>query len=118
MVPQAGSDGGQKIPDPVLGTTFVASSPSVCTQTYLFFYADSERAARSIETYVRTRFFRFLVSLRKITQHATRSTYSWVPQQRWNRKWTDEALYEKYGLTKQEILFIESRIKELGGGDD
>lgn len=118
MVPQAGSDGGQKIPDSVIGTTFIAPSPSVCTQTYLFFYVGSERAAKSIQSYVKTRFFRFLVSLRKITQHATRSTYTWVPQQRWNRVWTDELLYNKYELTGHEIEFIESRIKAMGGDID
>ncbi len=118
MVPQAGSDGGQKIPDPVLGSSFIVSSPSVCTQTYLFFYVDEERAAKSIESYVRTRFFRFLVSLRKITQHATRSTYTWVPQQAWTKTWTDELLYEKYGITKKEAAFIESMIRPMGRDDD
>jgi site-specific DNA-methyltransferase (adenine-specific) len=56
---------------------------------------------------------RFLVSLRKITQHATRSTYTWVPQQTWDRAWTDEELYKKYGLTEDEISFIESMIRPM-----
>jgi site-specific DNA-methyltransferase (adenine-specific) len=117
MVPQA-YGAGETIPHQILGQPFVAPSPSVCTQSYLFFHVGSERAAKSVESYVRTRFFRFLVSLRKITQHATRSTYSWVPQQKWNRTWTDEVLYEKYGLTPEEIAFIESRIKAMGCGDE
>lgn len=110
LVPQAGSDGGQRLPDPVLGQPLPAPSPSVCTQSYLFFHVGSEAHAKSVGTYVRTRFLRFLVSLRKITQHATRSTYTWVPQQSWDRVWTDETLYKKYGLTKADIAFIESRI--------
>ena len=120
MVPQAGSDGGQKIPDSVLGTSFIAASPSVCTQTYLFFYVDSEEEANSINSYVHTKFFRFLVSLRKITQHATRSTYTWVPEQKWDSEWTDKELYIKYGLTEEEIAFIESMIKpmDLNDGDN
>ena len=34
--------------------------------------------------------------------------------------WIDAKLYEKYGLTEEEIAFIESMIKpmELGGDDD
>jgi site-specific DNA-methyltransferase (adenine-specific) len=111
MVPQAGSDGGKKIPDAVLGTSFITPSPSVCTQTYLFFYVDSEQEAISVKSYVDTRFFRFLVSLRKITQHATRSTYTWVPQQEWNEIWSDDKLYAKYGVNEEEIRFIESRIR-------
>ncbi len=118
MIPQAGSDGGQRLPDPVLGKPLVATSPSVCTQSYLFFHVASAEKARSVNSYLRTRFFRFLVSLRKITQHATRSTYTWVPQQRWDGTWTDAALYKKYGLTKEDIAFIESRICPLGGNDE
>lgn len=113
LVPQAGSDGGQRIPDHVLGKPVVVASPSVCTQSFLFFYIESEKKARSIESYLRTKFFRFLVSLRKITQHATRSTYTWVPQQTWDRTWTDKELYKKYSLTKDDIAFIEMTISPM-----
>jgi site-specific DNA-methyltransferase (adenine-specific) len=114
LVPQAGSDGGQKIPDIVLGKPKVVSSPSVCTQSFLFFYVHTNEEAESLQSYYTTRFFRFLVSLRKITQHATHSTYAWVPLQTWDRNWTDEALYEKYGVTKDEQAFIESMIRPMG----
>ena len=113
MIPKAGSDGGKKIPDSVLGKPLIAELPSVCTQSYLFFYVNLEKEAQSIESYYRTRFFRFLVSLRKITQDATRSTYTWVPQQNWDIHWTDEKLYEKYGLTKDEVSYIESMIRPM-----
>ncbi len=113
MIPQAGSDGGKKIPDIVLGKPLIAPSPSVCTQSYLFFFTESEIKANNIETYLRTRFFRFLVSLRKITQHATRSTYTWIPIQNFSKPWTDEKLYKKYGLTEDEIAFIESMIRPM-----
>lgn len=65
-----------------------------------------------------TRFFRFLVSLRKITQHATRATYTWVPMQKWNLKWTDERLYKKYGISNDEITFINSMIRPIGDSDE
>jgi site-specific DNA-methyltransferase (adenine-specific) len=117
MVPQA-YGAGEDIPHQILGQPFVAPNPSVCTQTYLFFYVDDKQAAESIESYLHTRFLRFLVSLRKITQHATRSTYTWVPQQEWNKKWTDEELYRKYGINQDEIVFIESRIRSMGNDSD
>ncbi|MDH6306843.1 hypothetical protein M2459_002140 [Parabacteroides sp. PF5-5] len=113
MIPQAGSDGGKKLPDLVLGKPLIVSSPSVCTQSYLFFYVKTKKEAQSIESYLQTRFFRFLVSLRKITQHATRSTYTWVPQQSWDKAWTDDELYVKYGLSPEEIEFIESMIRPM-----
>lgn len=116
MVPKA-YGAGEAIPHQILGQPFVAPKPSVCTQSYLFFYVGSKVAAESVESYVRTRFFRFLVSLRKITQDATRSTYTWVPQQDWKRKWTDEDLYVKYGISRSETAYIETMVRPMQGGD-
>jgi site-specific DNA-methyltransferase (adenine-specific) len=113
LIPKAGSDGGKKIPDVVLGKPLIAEYPAVCTQSYLFFYVNSYEAAKSVESYYRTKFFRFLVSLRKLTQDATRSTYKWVPQQSWDKIWSDEMLYKKYKLNKSEIDFIESIIRSM-----
>lgn len=114
MVPKAGSDGGQKLPDIVLGTPFVASSPSVCTQTYLFFALKSELEARNVEKFVKTKFFRFLVSLRKISQDATRSTYSWVPLLDFKKTWTDKDLASEFALDPHEIELIDKFVKEMG----
>lgn len=110
MVSAAYGERGAR-PAMVLGPSFIAESPSVCTQTYLFFYVDSKEQAESLQSYLNTRFFRFLVSLRKITQHATRATYTWIPQQTWDRIWTDELLYKKYGLSKADIAHIEACIR-------
>jgi len=119
LVPQA-FNGGDALPHQILGKPLIAPSPSVCTQSFLFFSVDSEEEARSLQSYYTTRLFRFLVSVRKITQHATHSTYTWVPMQKWNCTWTDEALYEKYSITKQEREFIESqvRVMNLDSGAD
>ena len=113
LIPKAGSDGGQKIPDSVLGKPLLSAPPSVCTGTFLVIPADSETAARSIQSYYQTKFFRFLVSLRKITQDAFSHMYLWVPVQTWDRQWTDKALYKKYGLTKEEVGYIESVIRPM-----
>jgi site-specific DNA-methyltransferase (adenine-specific) len=118
LVPEAGSDGGQKIPDSVLGKPWLAGPNSACTQSFLTFYVDSEAEAKSIGTYYRTKFFRHLVSLRKLTQHALRSTYSWVPMQTWDREWTDSDLYKKYKLTKEEVDYIESVIRPMEVNDE
>ena len=112
LVPQA-FNGGDALPHQIVGKSLIASSPSVCTQSFLFFHVDTEMEARSIQSYYCTRFFRFLVSLRKITQHATHATYTWVPLQTWDREWTDEALYEKYGITDEETALIESMVRHM-----
>lgn len=120
LVPKVGSGREREKSgvDLVLGPSQVAPSPSVCTQSFLFFHADTETAIRSIRSYYATKFFRFLVSLRKITQDATHSTYQWVPLQTWDQEWTDSDLYAKYNLTQDEIEYIESRIRPMELADE
>jgi site-specific DNA-methyltransferase (adenine-specific) len=117
LVPKA-HGGGQVTPSSVLGKPLLCAPPSVCTQTFLAFTVESRVEAESLESYYRTKLFRFLVSLRKITQDALRSTYTWVPQQTWDRMWTDKELYKKYKLTKEEIEFIESMIRPMEASDE
>jgi site-specific DNA-methyltransferase (adenine-specific) len=118
LLPEAYGERGA-IPAMVLGPTILAPPESVCTQTYLVSGPfENQAEAESVQAYIATRLFRFLVSLRKITQHALRSTYSWVPQQSWDRRWTDELLYKKYEITKEEIAFIHSMIRPMGEGNE
>ena len=111
--PKAGSDGGQKIPDSVLGKPWLSPPPSVCTGTFLAIPVNSEAEAHSLQSYYIQSFFVFLYHYVKITQDAFSHMYAWVPVQTWDRKWTDEMLYEKYDLTEDEITFIESVIRPM-----
>ena len=104
---------GESVPHQILGKPVIAPPPSVCTGSYLLIPANSEEVAQSIQSYYITKFFRFLVSLRKITQDAFSHMYLWVPQQSWDRTWSDKALYKKYGLTQEQIAYIESVIKPM-----
>lgn len=97
-----------------LGKPIVASPGSASTETYLVAGRfDGYGEAEWFAAYLRTRFARFLVSLRKSTQHATRDVYSFIPDLPMDRQWTDEKLYERYELTDDEIAFIESQVKEM-----
>lgn len=116
LIPEA-YNGGDRIPHQIVGKSLIAPSPSVCTQSYLVFYVNSRDEAESVQSYYMTRFFRFLVSQRKITQHALHSTYLWVPLQTWDRIWTDEMLYQKYGITAEEQAYIESQVRVMNGDD-
>ncbi len=104
---------GEGIPHQILGQPCIAEPPSICTQSFLFVCVDSREEAESVTSYYRTRFLRFLVSLRKITQDTTRESYLWVPQQSWDRTWTDKELYKKYGISTDEVAFIESRVRAM-----
>jgi len=94
-----------------LSKPIIAEPGKACTETYLVAgHFDDETTAVNYAMYLRTRFVRFLVSLRKATQHATRDVYSFVPDVPLDQEWTDAKLYKRYGLTKDEIAFIESQV--------
>ncbi|WP_185173250.1 Eco57I restriction-modification methylase domain-containing protein [Rothia nasimurium] len=92
-----------------LSRPIIAEPGTACTETYLVAgHFDTEDEAKSLASYLRTQFARFLVSLRKSTQDAPKHVYSFVPVQSWDRSWTDEDLFAKYGLTDEEISYIRS----------
>jgi hypothetical protein len=102
----------------ILGEPVVAAPGTACTETYLVIRAvDSEAEARNLASYMRTRFVRFLVSLRKITQNITRDSYLFVPRLSMDRVWTDRDLYERYGIDSEQVSFIESLIAERPSND-
>lgn len=74
---------------------------------------DIESESQNLISYIRTKLFRFLVSLKKSTQDALKNVYSLVPLQEFRQQWSDELLYKKYGLSDDEIAYIESRIKGM-----
>lgn len=112
LAPKAQGDGGKTAIDEI--KPIYAEPDSVCTQTYIVIATfDSEQEAQNLISYIRTKLFRFLVSLKKVTQDATKKVYSLVPLQDFSQQWSDELLYKKYGLSDDEIAYIESRIKGM-----
>jgi len=113
---------GDNYPHQIINKPILASPNTCCTETYIVIGPfDSKVIALNVVSYIETRFFRFLVFLRKISQDATSKVYSFVPMQDFSKSWTDEELYAKYGLTEDEISFIESMIKPMdasAGQDD
>ncbi|MGK2954628.1 MAG: Eco57I restriction-modification methylase domain-containing protein [Solirubrobacterales bacterium] len=99
-----------------LSKPIIAGPGTACSETYLVAgHFESEAEAKRFATYLRTRFVRFLVSLRKSTQHATRDVYSFVPDLSPDEEWTDSKLYERYELSADEIAFLESQVAEHDG---
>jgi site-specific DNA-methyltransferase (adenine-specific) len=94
-----------------LSKPIIAEPGTACTETYLVAgHFDSETEATNYAKYLSSRWVRFLVSLRKATQHATRDVYAFVPDLPLNQEWTDAKLYKRYGLAKDEIAFVESQV--------
>jgi site-specific DNA-methyltransferase (adenine-specific) len=106
------SPGGDEYPHSVLGRPFVAPKNSVSTETYLIIdFPKTVVQAKNLVSYMETRFFRFLVSLIKNTQNISKASFAFVPIQDFSEPWTDEMLYKKYNISKEEVQFIESMIR-------
>lgn len=90
----------------------VISEPkSCCSETYVVLGPfKSEKEVENVISYINTKFFHFLLGLRKNTQDCLRKVYQFIPLQDFNKSWTDEKLYKKYGLEQKEIDFIESMV--------
>lgn len=108
FVPEAVGSGNMAtdVLKPILGEPYAVS-----TETYVMNgpYARREEAENVI-TYINTRFFHFMLGLKKITQHTTNKVYAFVPVQDFSRPWKDEELYQKYNFTEDEIAFIQSAV--------
>ena len=80
-------------------------------QNYVPF--EKKEEADNLLRYAETKLFRFLVSSVLLTQNIAKDKFCFVPIQDFSKSWTDEMLYEKYGLTEEEIAFIESMIRPM-----
>ena len=108
------SPGGDEYPHSIVSAPIISEPNSVCTETYLVIKTvPSREQALNLISYIKTRFFRFMMSLVKNTQNISRGSYMFVPLQDFSKPWTDEELYAKYGLTDEEIAFIESMIRPM-----
>jgi site-specific DNA-methyltransferase (adenine-specific) len=105
---------GEDFPHQIINKPFYGAKNTCCTETYLVIgpYNKKSEADNAI-SYIQTKFFRFLVLLRKNTQHASKGVYQFVPVQDFSESWTDEKLYKKYKLNKEEIDFIESMVRPM-----
>ena len=86
----------------------------ICTESYLLLSAfDNQEQAENMMSYVKTIFFRFLMSTILLTQNIAKDKFAFIPVQDWNKPWCDAELYKKYAFTKDEIAYVESLIKPM-----
>lgn len=111
-------------PVAILGKTFVMGPGSICSNTLLAVGDfDNQVEAINLNKYMNTKFFRFMLGIKKIAQVLTSNVYAFVPQQNFKNDsdilWAndlceiDKQLYSKYKLTVEEIAFIETMIKPM-----
>lgn len=101
-------------PHRIISTPFVGEPGSISSETYLCIgpFA-SKKEAESVLSYLSCRLTRLLILLHKPSQDTTRKVYTFVPTQKWTKTWTDADLYKKYGLSTEEVAFIESIVRPM-----
>ncbi len=105
-----GKDGRRR----VLSKIDILPPKTICTETYLVVGIFGKKAhAQNLVDYMKTRIFRFLVSQFMYSHHITKDSYTFVPQLDMTTLWTDELLCRRYGITKSEFEFIESKIRPM-----
>lgn len=110
-------EGGESrdYPRMIMGKPIVAAPPSACTETYIVVGTyDNENEANNLDKFLRTKFARFLVGLRKNTQHITKDRFAFVPLLPMTKEWTDKKLYLHFGLSESEVDFIDEIVRPMG----
>ena len=94
---------------------FIIEPNAICTQSYIVLgIFDNKNEAEYLLSYIKTKFFRFMLGIRTQTQDITRDRFSWVPDLKdYSKEWTDSGLYAMFDLTDEEIQYIESKIKAI-----
>ena len=94
---------------------FVAEPGSICLETYVVVNAFKTKSeAENFVSYMKTKFFRFMLGIRVVTQHVNKDKFAFVPDLGdYSKPVTDAELYKKFGLSEEEIAYIESKIKAL-----
>lgn len=101
-------------PHRILSTPFIGEPGSICSETYLCIGPfESKVEAESALSYLSCRLTRMLILLHKPSQDTTKKVYTFVPKQKWDKIWTDRDLYAKYGITNDEIEFIEKLVRPM-----
>lgn len=107
---QADRDGRKK----VVSRIEILGRNQICSESYLLIgHMKSKESAVNLVSYVKTKFFRFLLSSVLLTQNIAKDKFQFVPIQDFSHQWTDEMLYKKYDLNVDEIAFIESMIRPM-----
>ena len=126
FVPKANGSGtlGEVLTTPVIGQPVIGQPVIGHTETFMSVgkFAAQDEAEAALK-YIKTKFARVLLGILKVTQDNPPTVWKYVPLQDFTANsdidWTatiaeiDRQLYAKYGLSDEEIAFIERRVKEM-----
>ena len=124
LVPKSGTKSWSESQTDMIGEPLLAEPNVGYTQTFIGFGAfDNKFDANNSLKYIKSKFARVMLGVLKVTQDNNQDTWKYVPLQNFTSNsdidWSksieeiDQQLYTKYGLTAEEIAFIESKIKPM-----
>lgn len=98
--------------------------PSICTQTYIIYGSfDNSIEQKNLATYMKTKFFHYMLGQLKNTQQMAPNLFALVPMQNFTDNsdinWSqnlinvDEQLFKKYNLNQEEITLIREKLTNI-----
>lgn len=92
---------------------FILGRNQISTETYSIAGDFSNRSeANNYLSFLQTYLARFLLGLRKPTQHTSKKTFAWIPLMDTKIKWTDEMLFDHFGINEQEQQYIKQKVDD------
>ena len=87
---------------------------TICTETYLVVETFKNKShAKNMTEFLKTKLVRFLVAQLSFSQDIFKDKFLFVPHLPMTERWTDEQLYQRYNITAEEIMFIDSLIRPM-----
>lgn len=126
ILPKSNGSGaiGEVLSTPLIGAPLLGTPSMGYTQSFISIGSfDTKIEGTAALKYIKTKFARTMLGVLKVTQDNNKDTWLYVPLQDFTPNsdidWTtsiaeiDQQLYKKYGLTEEEITFIETNVKEM-----
>ena len=90
------------------------------TESYLLLHAfDTDEEANHFAAYMALKFPRFMMKHTLSSMNISKKNFVFVPFLEYSKCWSDEELYKRYGLSEEEVAYVESFIRPMDiGGDD
>ncbi len=110
------SGGGKGKRDQILPRSkhfFILERGQISTETYSVAHSfTNKKEAENFLFFLRTNFARFLLGLRKPTQHTKRETFAWIPLLNTKQLWTDEGLFKYFNINLEEQKYIVEQVEK------
>ena len=90
---------------------FILEKGQISTETYSVASSfENRKDAENFLMLLQSYLARFLLGLRKPTQHTSRKTFAWIPFMDMNHVWDDKKLFNHFGISREEEKYIRDKV--------